>query len=98
VIATRHHLHASQVLAALNCGQKRLLRKAALPERGRTAEIVRTYHNVSERQNSLLMVGFNRRFAPMAIRMKSFVKEIQEPLTMHYRVNAGSIDPGPLGE
>jgi predicted dehydrogenase len=39
------------------------------------------------------MVGFNRRFAPMAIRMKSFVKEIQEPLAMHYRVNAGSLHP-----
>ena len=39
------------------------------------------------------MVGFNRRFAPMAARMKSFLKHIHEPLAMHYRVNAGYIDP-----
>jgi predicted dehydrogenase len=37
------------------------------------------------------MVGFNRRFAPMATRMKAFFKETNEPLAMHYRVNAGSI-------
>jgi predicted dehydrogenase len=38
-----------------------------------------------------LMVGFNRRFAPMAQRMKSFLAEAGGPFTMHYRVNAGSL-------
>jgi predicted dehydrogenase len=37
------------------------------------------------------MVGFNRRFAPMATRMKSFLDEIHDPLALHYRVNAGAI-------
>jgi predicted dehydrogenase len=37
----------------------------------------------------LLMVGFNRRFAPMARRLKTFVDLRQEPLAAHYRVNAG---------
>ena len=37
------------------------------------------------------MVGFNRRFAPMAIKMKAFLRQIQEPLALHYRVNAGFI-------
>jgi predicted dehydrogenase len=35
------------------------------------------------------MVGFNRRFAPLVVRLKSFLSEIREPLAMHYRVNAG---------
>ena len=39
------------------------------------------------------MVGFNRRFAPLAVRMKSFLAESGEPLAMHYRVNAGYIAP-----
>jgi predicted dehydrogenase len=38
------------------------------------------------------MVGFNRRFAPMAVRMKDFLKEVHEPLALHYRVNAGFLD------
>ncbi|HMH01099.1 MAG TPA: Gfo/Idh/MocA family oxidoreductase, partial [Terriglobales bacterium] len=93
VIATRHHLHASQVLAALSAGKHVFCEKPLCLSEDELAEIVRTYHNVSARQKPLLMIGFNRRFAPMAIRMKSFVKEIQQPLTMHYRVNAGSLHP-----
>jgi len=38
-----------------------------------------------------LMVGFNRRFAPMAVQMKQFLSAIHEPLAIHYRVNAGYI-------
>jgi predicted dehydrogenase len=37
------------------------------------------------------MVGFNRRFAPMTMRMKSFLAPIAEPLALHYRVNAGPL-------
>ena len=37
------------------------------------------------------MVGFNRRFAPLALRLKSFLRGIHEPLALHYRVNAGFI-------
>jgi predicted dehydrogenase len=43
------------------------------------------------RSKPLLMVGFNRRFAPMAVQMKKFLSEIHEPLAIHYRVNAGYI-------
>jgi predicted dehydrogenase/threonine dehydrogenase-like Zn-dependent dehydrogenase len=93
VIATRDHLHASQVLAALNAGKHVFCEKPLCLSEGELAEIVHTHHRVSEPQKSLLMVGFNRRFAPMAIPMKAFVKEIQEPLAMHYRVNAGSLHP-----
>jgi predicted dehydrogenase len=46
----------------------------------------------SDQANSpLLMVGFNRRFAPMAVQMKQFLAEIHEPLAIHYRVNAGYV-------
>lgn len=37
----------------------------------------------------LLMVGFNRRFAPMARKLKAFIDDRQESLVTHYRVNAG---------
>jgi predicted dehydrogenase len=41
----------------------------------------------------LLLVGFNRRFAPLAVRMKNFLRQTAEPLALHYRVNAGSLAP-----
>jgi predicted dehydrogenase/threonine dehydrogenase-like Zn-dependent dehydrogenase len=46
---------------------------------------------VVEAKAPLLMVGFNRRFAPMAVQLKEFLSEIHEPLAIHYRVNAGYI-------
>jgi predicted dehydrogenase len=39
------------------------------------------------------MVGFNRRFAPFAVELKRFLKQVHEPLAMHYRVNAGCLPP-----
>ena len=38
------------------------------------------------------MVGFNRRFAPLARELKEFVGDINEPLAVHYRVNAGYLE------
>jgi predicted dehydrogenase len=93
VIATRHHLHASQVLAAVGAGKHVFCEKPLCLQENELAEIVRAYPLNSAVPIPLLMVGFNRRFAPMAVRMKAFLREINEPLAMHYRVNAGFLSP-----
>ena len=41
----------------------------------------------------LLMVGFNRRFSPVAQRMKEIVSQRWNPLMALYRVNAGYLPP-----
>ncbi|MGA9040168.1 MAG: bi-domain-containing oxidoreductase [Terriglobales bacterium] len=89
VVATRHHLHAPQVLSALKAGKHVFCEKPLCLSEAELSEIVHAYS--SSARESLLMVGFNRRFAPMAVRMKSFLDEIHEPLALHYRVNAGAI-------
>jgi predicted dehydrogenase/threonine dehydrogenase-like Zn-dependent dehydrogenase len=89
VIATRHHLHASQVVSAIHAGKHIFCEKPLCMTEEELFEIVRAYIKSPRRQ--LLMVGFNRRFAPMALQMKSFVDEIRGPLSLHYRVNAGYI-------
>ena len=86
VIATRHNLHARQVLTALSLGKHVFCEKPLCLAEEDLAEIVRQ-HTKSEQ--IALMVGFNRRFSPMALRMKAFFAPIHEPLLMHYRVNAG---------
>lgn len=91
VITTRHHLHAAQVLAALKAGKHTFCEKPLCLSEDELSQIIRARPGVNAARNPLLMVGFNRRFAPMAVRMRTFLKEIHEPLAMHYRVNAGPI-------
>jgi len=101
VIATRHHLHAGQVVAALNSGKHVFCEKPLCLDQSELSRIVAEYYlaggapsNNLQSGNArpghpLLMVGFNRRFAPLALRMKSFLEEVHEPMALHYRVNAG---------
>jgi predicted dehydrogenase len=42
---------------------------------------------------SLLLVGFNRRFAPLAQSLKSQLSGLKSPLYAHYRTNAGYLPP-----
>ncbi len=93
LIATRHNLHASQSLAALHAGKAVFCEKPlCLTERELAALVNAMSTPPSAGENApVLMVGFNRRFAPMALQLKQFVSEIHEPLAIHYRVNAGYI-------
>jgi predicted dehydrogenase len=90
VIATRHHLHAGQILAALEAGKHVFCEKPLCLTEIDLAEIVHA-HAGSTGHDPLLMVGFNRRFAPMAVKMKAFLQQLQGPLALHCRVNAGLV-------
>lgn len=95
VIATRHHLHARQVIAALHAGKHVFVEKPLCLNESELREIRHTYTSglTAHASQPLLMVGYNRRFAPMARQLKTFLSEVHEPLVMHYRVNAGYIPP-----
>lgn len=93
VIATRHHLHAKQVLATLGAGKNVFCEKPLCLSQEELQEICRAYLGTPSSQRPALMVGFNRRFAPMTVRMKAFLNPICEPLALHYRVNAGHLPP-----
>jgi predicted dehydrogenase len=89
VIATRHHLHAQQVVRALGSGKHVFCEKPLCLSEIELSEIEAAYGRPGGRVQ--LMVGFNRRFAPMAREMKSFLGRSSGPLVMHYRVNAGML-------
>lgn len=93
VIATRHHLHARQVLSALAAGKNVFCEKPLCLSEDELREIARAYLETPAAERSVLMVGFNRRFAPMSAQMKSFLVPIAEPLVLQCRVNGGCLSP-----
>ncbi|MDD5367653.1 MAG: bi-domain-containing oxidoreductase [Anaerolineaceae bacterium] len=85
-ILTRHNQHARQVLAALQNGKHAFCEK---PLAITAAELDEIEAVLSQGETPLLTAGFNRRFAPMAVRLKQFLAGRSEPLLASYRVNAG---------
>jgi predicted dehydrogenase/threonine dehydrogenase-like Zn-dependent dehydrogenase len=90
VIATRHDLHEEQVIAGLKSGKHVFCEKPLCLNEEELARIVAARNG---HDTQLLTVGFNRRFAPLTIRIKAFLQEVHEPLAIHYRVNAGYVPP-----
>jgi predicted dehydrogenase/threonine dehydrogenase-like Zn-dependent dehydrogenase len=89
LIATRHHLHAQQTLAAIQAGKAVFLEKPLALTQAELDTLVAAV----EQHETPLMVGFNRRFAPAAQRLHGALVGRQSPLMMLYRVNAGYLPP-----
>ena len=84
-ILNRHQEHARQVLRALAGGKHVYCEKPlAITE----TELTAVADALKKQNTATLTVGFNRRYAPMALAMKAFLRA-GEPLAAHYRVNAG---------
>ncbi len=89
-VLTRHNHHARQVFEALRAGKHVFCEKPlALTD----AELDEISAALAQPGAPLLMVGFNRRFAPFAVQLKTFLQGAGEPLSAHYRVNAGYLPP-----
>ena len=91
-ILTRHDQHADQVIGALKAGKHVFVEKPLCLTYEELVEIEETYDLQSSGNTApLLMVGFNRRFAPFVVEMKEAVATISEPLLINIRANAGYI-------
>jgi predicted dehydrogenase len=88
VIATRHDSHAKFVLQALQAGKQVFVEKPLAISLQQVDTIARA---VDQSGAPRLMVGFNRRFAPHVVRMKSLLAGVREPKSVSITVNAGAI-------
>ncbi len=102
VVATRHDSHARYVCEALRARKHIFVEKPLAITRGELDDIAKTFSEVNatehrpsspgtERMAPLLMVGFNRRFAPQIQKIKALLAGVQEPKSFMMTVNAGAI-------
>jgi polar amino acid transport system substrate-binding protein len=92
VIATRHDSHAQLVIDALEAGKAVFVEK---PLCITESDIDRMTHVVdalrAAGQSPFVMVGFNRRFAPVVEAVRQVMASA--PVSIVYRVNAGRVPP-----
>jgi predicted dehydrogenase len=88
-VLTPHHLHAELTCQALAAGKHVFCEKPLALDEGQ----LRMVFEAHGKTDKLLTIGFNRRFAPLAVRLKAFLETVGEPLAIHYRVNAGYLPP-----
>jgi predicted dehydrogenase/threonine dehydrogenase-like Zn-dependent dehydrogenase len=90
-IVTRHHSHAGLVCQALERGLTVFVEKPlALTEDQLTA----VRDTVEKTGNDRVMVGFNRRFAPLFEDLRTRFGPARGPLSARYLINAGSLAAG----
>lgn len=87
-VVTRHATHARLVCRALETGKAVYVEKPLALTREETDEIEKT---IAETGNDRLMVGFNRRFAPLLASMRSGFGAGAEASSTRYLINAGSL-------
>lgn len=89
VIATRHNLHCDQTMDCLNQGKHVFVEKPLALTLEELNKIKTSYNNLQYKPN--LMVGFNRRFSPQIMKLKSLLDIQVEPAAFVMNVNAGEI-------
>jgi predicted dehydrogenase len=95
IVLTPHSLHAQMVKEALKAGKHVFVEKPLCVNQEELREIVDIYSSpVTHHPSPSLMVGYNRRFSPHAIKVKEYLLNRQEPLVITYRINAGFVPAG----
>jgi len=92
VISTRHDSHAALVCEGLHAGKHVFVEKP-LAMTDAELQAVEDAYRASRSHGRLLMVGFNRRFAPQVAKIHSLLRGVSEPKAFVMTVNAGAI-PG----
>ena len=87
MITTRHNSHAKLVIDSLSAGKNVFVEKPLALNEDELNQII----NVYKTSVKTLTVGFNRRFAPLAIQMKKALGAADTPMNIIATMNAGFI-------
>jgi len=89
VISSRHNLHAVLASSAASHGKSVLLEKPAALTKPELDHLIKAFQD----SNTMLVVGFNRRFSPFINEVKAVTERRAGPMFVSYRMNAGHIPP-----
>lgn len=92
IISTRHGAHASMVIEGLKAGKHVFVEKPLALNHEELDTVVTAFKECASRHAGVaLMVGFNRRFAPLALKMKELLGSGIVPVNIVATMNAGFI-------
>lgn len=86
-ILTRHSQHAAQARAALAAGKHVWVEKPPALSEAELAPLL----EAARASGRVLMTGYNRRFAPLAVELRQHFAGRRAPLLLQVRVNAGPL-------
>ena len=89
-IATRHSTHADFTIRALEAGKHVFVEKPLVVSKEQLQDVFDAYALANRERQRALMVGLNRRFSPMAAKLRTFFDGTGAKQMM-YRVNSGHI-------
>ncbi len=92
VVVTRHDSHADYICRSLQNRKHVFVEKPLTTTQEQLEEVISAYQAcIDSGFRPLIMVGFNRRFAPQIARMKALLDAAPEPKSFVMTVNSGEI-------
>jgi len=88
-VLTRHDSHADLAARALAAGKHVFVEKPLALNREQFARVESALRD----EHQILMVGFNRRYAPLAVRLRESFATRAQPMSILYRANVGYRPP-----
>ncbi|MAB94783.1 MAG: dehydrogenase [Flavobacteriales bacterium] len=89
-ITTQHNTHARMVTETANAGKSVFVEKPLALTNKELSDVIESY----EKNNVNISVGFNRRFAPLATKMKKALGNDGTPVNIIATMNAGFVPKG----
>lgn len=90
LVATRHDTHAPYVCEALRSRKHVYVEKPLALQMQELADVAAAH---AASGGSQLMIGFNRRWAPLTLELRRHFESVRAPRMVDIRVNAGFIPP-----
>jgi len=89
VISTPNYMHADMAIKCARAGKAAFVEKPLCITPQELEEVIR----VQKETGSRIIVGFNRRYAPLVLKLKEWLSRLDGPFLISYRANTDLVPP-----